>query len=223
MTPRSGVRSASLILALVVLQSQSIDPFAGDAIPTKTNIQKLTGAWVWRALGGGQVPGHLAFSPGCSVMVYIHGNRSYSVWERDSLGDNLLFRGKLAFHNERDWPRFPPAIAVEFRGGWFHNKPHQLITLRPWDRFTSSEGGYKTGRFIVHPPSHAASAEFERIIGSREPPMSEVATGKMRHEPTWVTEVETLRSFQHAPTTPVADDSVTVPEASPDSQPQRSR
>jgi len=192
------VTAASLFLACCALSSNcSAD--GGRGRPA------LFGPWKWTSSEGGMLPGSREPVPGCSLVVYLHRNGTYAYWERDSLGDNLLCRGKFKIQGRTEWSG-PGAIAVEFQGWCFGDDP-QLVTFEGEDQFHLYPGGRRIGRLVQRPPSDALTETYARVSGESEPKITSATLKsgmKLRHVPAWVRpDVEMQKSIGDPPKTPV--------------------
>jgi hypothetical protein len=145
-------------------------------------------------------------APGCSSVIYLHRDGTYANWERDSLGDNLLCHGKFKIHGKGEWPGYPHAISVEFKG-WPVGGDQQLVTLRGVDEFLTYPSGRRVGRALVLPPLDAGTNTYVRVSAESEPRITRAALksgGKLRHAPVLISrEGEILKALGDPPKTPV--------------------
>jgi len=147
-------------------------------------------------------------APGCSLMLYIHRDGTYTYWERDSLGDNLLCHGTFKADG-KDKRRGLRAMNVEFEGWPAHE--HQLITFHGPGEFSTYPGGYRIGRVTVGPPTDAGTDTYVRAAMKGEPRVTRGAResgGRLRHQPIMTTpEGEILKAMGRPPGTPANPDS----------------
>jgi len=116
----------------------------------------------------------------------------------------------VVVHDESGWPVAPPAIAVEFKGGWFDGVD-QLITVHGDEEFSTYPGGRKEENLVRESPTDALTTRYRRVATVSEPRITPAALksgGKARHQPAWTTaESEMLRMLGGTPAAPVRSDS----------------